>query len=231
MNQRGFTLTEVMIAGSILVIAGFFFVRAMMTNTQNRSTARKLSDLNQWVVDFTTTLENENTCKETFKGLSLGGTVLDVVDSAMTYFVVDQEMTNYKGLKIKKIEIQNVITNIEDSYFILQVDLEQKTAKAGKLQQITKYFPVKAYFDSGAVTTCSTAFLEEKNKALSCQKLGGTWNVANAGIPAFCDYQIEAQNCLATGGSWNASLQKCIITGQQTCTDIGGTWVNGKCES
>jgi hypothetical protein len=94
-----------------------------------------------------------------------------------------------------------VVAGVEDSYFLLEVDLEQTTPKAKQIKQITKHFPVKAYFDNGAITTCSTAFLEEKNKALSCEQFGGTWNPANAGVPAFCDYTIEEDNCLATGGN------------------------------
>jgi type II secretory pathway component PulJ len=73
MNNSGFTLTEVMISGAILVIAGFFFLKAMTSSTQSRSSARKLSDLNQWVADFSTTLQNEATCKESFQGIVESG--------------------------------------------------------------------------------------------------------------------------------------------------------------
>ncbi len=230
-DDKGFTLVEVMIGAGILAVAGYFLMKSMGANKQASVRARNISSTRKLVNDISFILENEATCRATFQGKSEGSTVNSIADDlGNIYFQVGEAVINNSKVILTEIKLKEFYTESDRDFATIELGIERKLNNPKKpAQKVTRTIQVKIMKDGSNITTCSKGFLEEENRKLSCEQVGGTYVPAQSGVPAFCDETIALDNCTAYGGTYDQAAKKCNKSNESICLDLGGAWSAGKC--
>lgn len=229
-NSSGFSLVEVMVGVGILTIGIFMFIKSMENRAVNKSQAQKATATRKIMEAINLALENESACKKTFKGKGTGAIINEVLDDNIVYFTQGEELADYKRMSIEEMKLGSIYDQNGDKFAVFHLKLKKPAFNKNRTPQILdKNIILKVFANNNKIITCSTGFLEEKNKQLSCDQIGGTYVKANAGIPAYCDHSFEKQSCLATGSQYNDATKKCVRTDKSFCDSIGGTWQNNRC--
>ena len=233
-DNKGFTLVEVMIGAGLLAVVGYFFMMSMTNQAQNSSRAKKQSVSRKLIDDLSEFLDSELTCSASLKGKTKGSLVDKIVHSkkGITLFEIKKELVGYPGISIDEIKIDDIYSKNNETFIILNVKLNQKNFKQNQKEdrELERRIILKAMVDNNVIVNCSRTFLEEDSKMKNCNEVGGTYMPAKNGVPAFCDEKFNEENCVAAGGIFNQGTKKCTKSTKSMCDDLGGKWINNKCE-
>lgn len=224
MNNKGFTLIEVMIGAGILAFSAVVLFKSMDMRSKTSSDAKKHDSIASLMQDFQGILGDESICKDSLSNNGVNAIISEIKRGGVSYYKIGTVMPAYPGIKIQKMMIKRISNIGGRSMATLELTIEKKSARAnGNPAELKRYVSVSAKMNGATIASCSTRFLSDENKKASCENIGGIYNNSN------CTNTIEKNNCVSTGGSWNIADQACDRSKEEFCTSVGGTWSAGSC--
>ncbi|MBL7663625.1 MAG: type II secretion system protein [Bacteriovoracaceae bacterium] len=222
-KKNGFTLIEMMVGVGILSVVSLGFMYASRVQVESTQTAKKAKQQLELLSDLNETLKDQNVCETSLKNLAENASVTEI-KGTINHFQVGTPITQYPGVSIKSMTVKNFGTMSDRDLVQLEVILIKKanSSKASDIESV-HLISLGAVVKSAKIETCSAGFLEEKNREVTCESIGGTFGNRN------CNNTFVQDNCEKTGGVYNTSTKKCLRTKQSDCVALGGQWVAGNC--
>nr|BDT27732.1 prepilin-type N-terminal cleavage/methylation domain-containing protein [Bacteriovorax sp. HI3] len=227
-NQRGFSLTEILIGMGLLSVLSLG-VASMMKNMMSGqvTSETKMEELEMRRI-LTTTLADKKACENTFKNFSLGQVITQIKNSsgAIIYEVGKKYGNNSLAITSMKTEDTNIVGSDGTRTVELVVTLERmKKMAIGKVKNFTIQLQVVAATSTGPISSCfsdAESYLKD-----GCLSLGGVWSDSGVrcALPS-CPAGQLLQDINSSGGAVcrtltcpaGLSLNGLDATGAPVCT-------------
>ena len=191
LSNKGFTLVEVMISAGIIAVVGTGVMVAMNIQNDSKIAKKRSENVDKAHKTIRERLSDRNVCRSTTQGLggsptktitNLGGIPFNTnLDEGAGAFV-----GNFYGISITN-AVLTMGAPAPNGFAMGTLNITYSrnagNQKAGAALQtkikgspsVVKSLRIQAKIVGGNIVECSTNFLEEVNKELSCQNAGGTW--------------------------------------------------------
>ncbi len=239
LNQKGFSLTEVMVSAAVIgIVSSGVMVALKMTGDSghNRKKTEIIDSLHKQII---TDLKNNTTCAATFGAGPSPSTILGfAVSNPAPQITVPQ----YQGIGIQSVQLSGYTAAAGVQKANLVVVYTKNPIGTNKQAvgspTIIKQSVVSLKVSGGAIVECSAGFLEDENLEEACKKAGGNWDITQP-IASRCDVDASTETVDKCGNMAFSNSQGAQLGGHTGecdadlayCYDTGGCWENGKCET
>ncbi len=231
-NQKGFSLAEVLISAAVVGIVSVGIMQALKVVGDSGHNQKKSLNINKLHKRIVTLLESSTICQNSFNGALAGGSIN--ATGAVAGFAISNNQLggNFTGIAISSARITNLVgapiakATLEIVYNKNPSDINKQVTGVSTL---TRTSVINVRLNGSQVVDCSTGFLEYENLQESCEKTGGTWNVATRA----CDVNettesVDNCNAMAYSNTQGAQLGTHNGTGcdadEAYCVDLGQCW-------
>lgn len=215
LNEHGMSLISVMVASAIGLVLVASLTQFMTSLFKATNTVKVEGDINSIITLVNLTLEDSARCNVNVPNIGNGSVTLLPTTPSNTIIPVSKieypvgtsilekaaSCNGVAGICIKDLYISDISSSSPNRFM---ASLTAKISKTGTIgaQEVTRKMSISLGTSAGnIVNSCASTTLTPAQLEKACQTLGG---------------------------AFDPNTQVCT-QGEQTCTQLGGTWTNGAC--
>lgn len=154
MNQKGFSLVEILMAAGIVGGIALTVAKLSQDSARVTKTTEANNEINNFMSDVSYILSDKASCEATVAGSETIGAQISTIKK-----VKDSTIFNVYELDPKKygnnsFSISSIRTSLEDGGVLLLFDIKRANVTTLGSRQITKRLPLKAVVENGKIKSC-----------------------------------------------------------------------------